>query len=42
MEAAGYGAGEGFIKLPYDRELPLELLKVLMQARVEDYEKTGA
>ena len=42
VEAAGYGAGEGFIKLPYDRELPVELLKALMQARVEEYENTGA
>jgi uncharacterized protein YdhG (YjbR/CyaY superfamily) len=40
VEAAGYEAGEGFIKLPYARELPIELLKVLMQARVEDYETT--
>ncbi len=38
VEAAGYEAGEGFIKLPYDRELPTELLKGLMRARVEDYE----
>ena len=42
VEAAGYEAGEGFIKLPYDRELPTELLKSLMQARIEDYENTGA
>jgi uncharacterized protein YdhG (YjbR/CyaY superfamily) len=42
VEAAGFEAGEGFIKLPYDRELPTELLKVLMQARVEDYETNGA
>ncbi len=42
VEAAGYEAGEGFIKLPYDRELPTELLKALMQARLEDYESTGA
>lgn len=41
VEAAGYEAGEGFIKLPYDRELPTELLKALMRARVEDYERTG-
>ena len=41
VEAAGYEAGEGFIKLPYNRELPVELLKVLMQARVEEYETTG-
>ncbi len=41
VEAAGYEAGDGFIKLPYDRELPTELLKTLMQARVEEYETTG-
>jgi len=41
VEAAGYEAGEGFIKLPYDRELPTELLAALMQARVEEYETTG-
>ena len=40
VEAAGYEAGEGFIRLPYDRELPTELLKALMQARIEDYETT--
>jgi hypothetical protein len=28
--------------LPYDRELPTELLTALMQARVEEYETTGA
>jgi uncharacterized protein YdhG (YjbR/CyaY superfamily) len=42
LEAAGYEAGEGFIKLRYDRELPTELLTALMKARVEDYEMTGA
>ncbi len=41
VESAGYEAGEGFIKLPYERELPIELLKALMQARIEDYETTG-
>ncbi len=41
VEAAGYGAGEGFIKLPYDRELPTSLLKALMKARIKDYETTG-
>jgi uncharacterized protein YdhG (YjbR/CyaY superfamily) len=40
--AAGYDAGEGFIKLPYNRELPTDLLKALMQARVEEYETAGA
>lgn len=41
VDAAGYEAGEGFIKLPYDRELPTEFLKALMRARVEEYETTG-
>jgi uncharacterized protein YdhG (YjbR/CyaY superfamily) len=41
VEAAGYEAGEGFIKLPYDRELPTTLVKQLMHARVEDYESTA-
>ena len=42
VKAAGYEAGEGFIKLPYERELPTELLKALMRARVEEYVATGA
>jgi len=42
VAAAGYEAGAGFIKLPYDRELPTELLRTLMEARVEEYETTGA
>jgi uncharacterized protein YdhG (YjbR/CyaY superfamily) len=42
VESAGYEAGEGFIKLSYDRELPTALLKALMRARIEDYETTGA
>jgi uncharacterized protein YdhG (YjbR/CyaY superfamily) len=42
VEAAGYEGGEGFIKLPYERELPTELLEVLMRARVEEYATTGA
>jgi uncharacterized protein YdhG (YjbR/CyaY superfamily) len=42
VEAAGYEAGAGFIKLPYDRELPIDLLKALMGERVEEYEATGA
>ena len=40
--AAGYEAGEGFVKLPYDRELPTDLLKALMQARVDEYQATAA
>jgi uncharacterized protein YdhG (YjbR/CyaY superfamily) len=42
VEAAGFEAGEGFIKLPYDGELPLTLLASLMKARVTDYETTEA
>jgi uncharacterized protein YdhG (YjbR/CyaY superfamily) len=38
VEAAGFEAGEGFIKLPYKRPLPTKLLKSLMKARVLDYE----
>ena len=37
VEAAGYEAGEGFVKLPYTRELPTELLRTLMQARLDEY-----
>jgi uncharacterized protein YdhG (YjbR/CyaY superfamily) len=42
VEAAGYEAGEGFIKLPYDRDLPVALLEQLLQARLEEFEATGA
>jgi len=42
VQDAGYETGEGFIKLPYDRELPTKLLKELMRARVEEYTTTGA
>lgn len=39
---AGYESGAGFIKLPYDRELPVELVTALIQARLAEYEATGA
>jgi uncharacterized protein YdhG (YjbR/CyaY superfamily) len=42
VEAAGYEAGEGFIKLPYKDEIPMDLCKALMQARIDEYEATGA
>lgn len=42
VQEARYEAGEGFIKLPYERELPTELVKALMEARVKEYEATGA
>jgi uncharacterized protein YdhG (YjbR/CyaY superfamily) len=41
VEAAGYESGEGFIKLPYDRDLPTRLLQELMKARIRDYETNG-
>jgi len=42
VEAAGYEAGEGFIKLPYKRELPIKLLRSLMLARVHEFERSEA
>ena len=42
VEAAGYEAGEGFIKLPYDRPLPVPLLKKLIKARLDEFKATGA
>lgn len=39
VDAAGYEYGEGFIKLPYARDLPVELLKTLMRARVDEFER---
>ena len=42
VQAAGYETGAGFIKLPYDREIPAELCQELMQARIAEYEATGA
>jgi uncharacterized protein YdhG (YjbR/CyaY superfamily) len=42
VEAAGYESGAGFIKLPYERALPTELLQALMQARIAEYVAIGA
>ena len=42
IEKAGFDAGSGMIKLPYDRELPIAVLNLLMKARLEEYEATGA
>jgi uncharacterized protein YdhG (YjbR/CyaY superfamily) len=42
VERAGYEAGEGFVKLPYDRELPDALLRQLIAARHDEFEATGA
>lgn len=41
VEAAGYESGEGFVKLPYKRELPIDLLETLMRARIADFDATG-
>ena len=38
VESAGYEYGEGFVKLPYTRELPVELLTTLMRARVAEFD----
>ena len=40
VRAAGYEAGAGFIKLPYHRELPTDLLVSLMRARLQAFETT--
>lgn len=42
VEEAGFEAGEGFVKLPYDRDLPVPLLERLVQARLAEFEATGA
>ncbi|MGA3147850.1 MAG: DUF1801 domain-containing protein [Acidimicrobiales bacterium] len=42
VKAAGYEFGEGFIKLPYNRELPTQLLKTLIRARIREFEASGA
>jgi uncharacterized protein YdhG (YjbR/CyaY superfamily) len=36
--AAGFDAGEGFVKLLYAQVLPTELLRGLMEERVRDFE----
>jgi uncharacterized protein YdhG (YjbR/CyaY superfamily) len=41
VEAAGYDYGEGFIKLPYSRELPTKLLTALMKARTKAFLAEG-
>ncbi len=41
VEGAGYEAGAGFIKLPYEREIPVALCQSLMAARITDYAENG-
>ena len=42
VEAAGQDAGAGFVKLRYDRTLPVDLLTSLMHARIAYYETEEA
>jgi uncharacterized protein YdhG (YjbR/CyaY superfamily) len=42
VEAAGFEAGEGFIKLPYDRPLPVDLIKRLLRYRLTEFAATGS
>lgn len=42
VEAAGQETGAGFVKLPYDRELPTDLLVSLMRARLAYYDANDA
>lgn len=42
VKEAGYESGEGFIKLPYDRELPVDLLQQLIQYRLADFAASGS
>ena len=41
VDAAGYESGAGFVKLPYDRDLPTDLLRSLMRARIEEFTASG-
>ncbi|WP_240770383.1 DUF1801 domain-containing protein [Nocardioides sp. GY 10127] len=42
VEAAGFEAGEGFLKLPYDGELPEDLCARLIGYRLDDFAATGS
>ena len=41
VEAADQNAGAGFVKLPYARDLPIDLLESLMHARLRHDEDTS-
>jgi uncharacterized protein YdhG (YjbR/CyaY superfamily) len=41
VEAADYLGGEGFVRIPYDREVPEELCKRLIRARLDEFAATG-
>ncbi len=40
-ELAGYETGKGSIKLPYDKQLPTELIKAFVLYRANEYRKNG-
>ncbi len=42
VEDAGYEAGEGFIKLPYEVKLPVDLCKRLIRYRLDEFARTGS
>ena len=42
VEAAGFEAGAGFIKIPYEAKLPVALCKKLIKARLDEYKATGS
>lgn len=41
VEATGYEAGDGFVKLPYDVGLPVDVLRAIVEARRQESETTG-
>lgn len=42
VEGAGFEAGEGFIKLPYATELPVDLCRRLIDYRLAEFAATGS
>lgn len=41
VTAAGQESGAGFVKLPYDRPVPEDLLRELLRERLEEFLATG-
>jgi uncharacterized protein YdhG (YjbR/CyaY superfamily) len=42
VEAAGFEAGEGFIKLPYVRPLSVDLINRLLKYRLTEFAANGS
>lgn len=42
VEEAGFEAGEGFLKITYDRAVPEELCRRLIGYRLEEFDATGS